>query len=146
MQVEPTITFRRIRTPAALETDIRNRLARLEKFCPSIIGAHVALEMAERRHQRGNHWRLRIELVVPGERIVVTNDVSLRPELRARAVERTHKQDEPDAGHKYAKVAVREGFEVARRQVQDFVRRQRGEVKSHGPTRRRPVAQVRRRS
>jgi len=145
MEIEPTVTFRRIRTPAVLETDIRKRLAQLEKFHPTIIGAHVLLELVERRHREGKRWRVRIEVSVPRERIVVTHDASVRPELRARAVERTRKQDEPEVGHKYAKVAVREGFEVARRQLQDYARRQRGAPKAEA-TRRRPLAQARKRA
>ena len=141
MEIEPTVTFRKIRTPAVLETDIRRRLAKLETLIPEIIGAHVLVELADRHHRDGKRWRVRIEVSVPGERIVVTHDASLRPELRAREVERTRKQDEPDAaGYKYAKVAVREGFEVARRQLQDYVRRRRGAPKTEA-SRRKPARQ-----
>jgi len=137
MQVAPTITFRRIRSSAVLEADIRNRLAKLETLIPSIIGAHVLVDLADRRHRDGQRWRVRIEVLVPGERIVVTHDASVRPALRARGVEKIQKRDEPDAGYEHAKVAVREGFEVARRQLQDSVRRQR-DTKSER-SRRRPA-------
>jgi len=138
MQMEPTVTFRRIRSSAALEADIRKRLAKLEALIPSVIGAHVLVDLADRHHRDGQRWRVRIEVSVPGERIVVTHDASLRPELRAKEVEKTRKQDEPDAGHRYAKVAVREAFEVATRQLQDYVRRQR-DVKTTATSRRRPA-------
>ncbi len=137
MQLEPTITFRRIKTPAALEADIRKRIARLETLVPSIIGLHVLVDLADRHHRDGKRWRVRLEVSLPGERIVVTHDASLRPELRARAIERTHKQDEPDAGHKYAAVAVRAAFDVARRQLQDAVRRHR--ITKSEASRRRPA-------
>jgi hypothetical protein len=142
MKVEPTITIRRIGTPEVLEADIRRRLARLERFYPSIIAAHVLVELAERRHVEGRKWRVRIEVSVPGERIVVTHDASLRPDLRARAVQRTRKQDEPEAAHRYARVAVREGFEATRRQLQDYARRQRGAARVEA-SRRRPLRQRR---
>jgi hypothetical protein len=137
MEVAPTITFRRIKTPAALEADIHKRLAKLETLVPSIIGVHVLVDLADRHHRDGKRWRVRIEASVPGERIVVTHDASLRPELRARGVERARKQDEPDAGHKDAAVAVREAFEVARRQLQDWARKQR--TSKVEATRRRPA-------
>ncbi|MCC7031614.1 MAG: hypothetical protein IT179_02150 [Acidobacteria bacterium] len=143
MEIEPTVTFRKIRTPAALETDIRKRLSKLETLIPEIIGAHVLVEQVARHHREGKRWRVRIEVSLPGERIVVTHVSSLRPDLRAREVERTHKQDEADAaGHKYAKVAVREGFETARRQLQDYVRRRRGAPKTEA-ARRKPLRQPR---
>jgi hypothetical protein len=141
MQIEPTITFRRIKTPAVLEADIYKRIAKLEALVPSIIGIHVLVDLADRHHRDGRRWRVRLEISVPGERIVVTHDASLRPELRAKGIERARKQDEPDAGHKYAAVAVREAFEVARRQLQDTVRRHRS-AKTEA-SRRRPARQPR---
>jgi hypothetical protein len=36
MKIPPTITFRRLRAPEALERDIRQRLAKLERYCPSL--------------------------------------------------------------------------------------------------------------
>jgi hypothetical protein len=96
------------------------------------------VDLADRHHAAGKRWRVRIEVSMPGERIVVTHDASLRPELRAKGVEKARKQDEPDAGYEHAAVAVREGFEVARRQLQDYVRRQR-DVKKQALSRRRPA-------
>lgn len=139
MKMEPTVTFRRIKKAETLDADIRARLGRMEKFCPDIIGAHVLVELADRHHRDGRRWRVRIDLSVPGEHIIVKNDTTLRAEVRARGPEKTRKQDESDAGHKYAKVAVRESFEVARRQLQEYVRRQRA-TKAEA-VRRRPARQ-----
>lgn len=131
MQIAPTITFRRLRGAEQLEATIRERLARLETFVPSIIGAHVTVELAERHHRQGNRYHVRIALTLPGEQIVVKHETSLRPGLRALGVERTRKHDSPDPGHRHAKVAVREAFEAARRRLQDYARRRRGAVKTH---------------
>jgi len=134
MQVEPRITFRRIRGTEALEADVRARLARLETYYPSIIGARVVVEPAARHHREGNRYTVRSDLAVPGEHLEIRHDASLRPLLRARSVQRTRKQDETDPGHRHAKVAVREAFEAARRRLQDYAREQRGAVKAHtGP-------------
>ena len=125
MQVTPTITFRGLANSQALETDIRTRLARLERFCPGIISAQVLVELAERRHRDGKRWGIRLDVAVPGEHIIVKNDATLCPDVRARGPQRTTKQDESDAGQRYAKVAVRESFDVAKRQLQDYMRRHR---------------------
>lgn len=125
MEVQPTVTFRGVPNSAALEADIRNRLARLEKFCPDIISAQVLVELAERHHRAGKRWGVRVDIAVPGEHIIVKNDATLRAEVRASESTSTRKQDESDAGHRYAKVAVRESFEVAKRQLQDYARRHR---------------------
>jgi cold shock CspA family protein len=131
MQLAPTITFRRVADTADLESAIRARLAVLEKYSPSIIGAHALLERSDRRHRDGSRYHVRLELTVPGDVIVVTHEASLRPELRARAGARTRKQDEIDPGHRRAGVAIREAFEAARRRLQDYERLRRRAVKTH---------------
>jgi cold shock CspA family protein len=133
MQLTPTVTFRRIPEPRLLESAILERFAALEKHSSSIIGAHATLELADRRHRSGSRYHLRLELTVPGDVIVITHDGSLRPELRARAGPRTRKQDEIDPGHRRAKVAIREAFEIARRRLQDYERHRQRAVKAHTP-------------
>lgn len=144
MQVEPTITFRGIPKSSALEEDIRGRLVRLGRLCPDIISAQVLVELAERHHRDGRRWGIRVDIAVPGEHLIVRNDATLRPDVKARAVQTTRKQDESDAGQRFAKVAVRESFDVAKRQLQDYVRRRRrGKAEA---ARRRPVRQARARA
>jgi len=133
MQVPPTITFRHVRRTAPLEAAIRKQLDKLERFCPTLMAAHVLMEPAERRHRDGNRYHVRIDLTLPGEQIVVANEASLRPAARAKAQSRTRKQDEPERTHQYAAVAIRDAFAAARRRLQDAVRRQRGAVKRHTP-------------
>jgi ATP-dependent Clp protease adaptor protein ClpS len=94
MKVQPTVTFRGIPNSQALEADIRARLARLEKFCPDIISAQVVVELGERHHRDGKRWRVRLDVSVPGEHIIVKNESTLRPDVRAREVQATRKQDE----------------------------------------------------
>lgn len=42
-----------------------------------------------------------------------------------------HKESEIERVHRYAHVAIREAFDVARRRLQDFAREQRGATKAH---------------
>jgi len=131
MQLSPTITFRRIRGTRALEAGILQRLEWLERFCPSLMNAGVLVELAERHHREGNRFHVRLDLTMPEGEVVVSREVSLRPEARARAAERVRKQDEPARTHRDADFAIHEAFAAARRQLQDFVRRRRGQVKRH---------------
>jgi cold shock CspA family protein len=133
MQLEPIITFRRVPGSAAVEADVRKRLAKLDTYCPWIMGARVLIEPAERHHRDGNRYHVRIDLTVPDEEIVVSHEASLRPAARATAALKTRKQDEAGRAHRYLGVAVREAFALARRRLQDYARRRRGSVKAHAP-------------
>jgi cold shock CspA family protein len=133
MKVPPTITFRRMQPTDALDADVRRRLSKLETYCPSLMGARVVIEPAERHHRGGNRFHVRIDLTVPGEEIAVSHEASLRAGARALGARTTRKTDEPDPTRKLLGVAIREAFDVARRRLQDYVRRQRGNVKAHTP-------------
>ncbi len=133
MQEPPRITFHGVRGSSELTSDILERLTKLEKYAPRLTGARVAVELRGRHHQAGNRYRVKISLDVPGETLVVRPHASLRPTARATGSPAWRKEHDVDSDQRYAKVAVREAFEAARRQLQDYVRRQRGAVKTHAP-------------
>jgi ribosome-associated translation inhibitor RaiA len=124
MQTSPTVTFRGVSVPAALESDVRARLARLGRFYPSIVSARVRIDRTG-RHRDGNRFRVLVEIGVPGADVIVAHDASFRPALLANGRRRVRKSDEPDSDHRHAKVAIREAFEAARRRLQDHARKQR---------------------
>jgi cold shock CspA family protein/ribosome-associated translation inhibitor RaiA len=125
------ITFRHIRPREALEEVIRDRAAWLETFYPNIVGCRVLIETPHRHRERGRHLRVRIELSLPGEDVVVSHEPTLHATLKDVEEEAHHKGDDIEAVHKYAEVAVREAFDAVRRRLQDFARRQRADVKTH---------------
>lgn len=129
MQLTPTITFRGIDHSEALEADVLTRIAKLETYYRSIMGCRVLVEPAQRHHEAGNRYHVRIDLTVPGEEIVVAHDASVHARARHGASPKTTKGTEPDPERKHVYVAVREAFDVARRRLQDYARRQRGAVK-----------------
>jgi cold shock CspA family protein/ribosome-associated translation inhibitor RaiA len=130
MQLTPTITFRGIDPSAALEAEIRTRIGKLETYYNSIMGCHVLVELAQRHHEAGNRYHVRINLTVPGEEIVVAHEASLHATAQDVDAEKATKEAEPDPERKHARVAVREAFDIARRRIQDHARRQRGAVKT----------------
>jgi hypothetical protein len=135
VQLTPVITFRGIHASETLEADIRKRLAKLERLCARMTSARVWVEIVGRHHRRGNRVRVRVELLVPGGEVVVRHDLqaSGRAGARSGGTERIRKSDEIDTGHRHARVAIREAFEAARRRLQDHLKRQRLDVKTHAP-------------
>jgi cold shock CspA family protein/ribosome-associated translation inhibitor RaiA len=129
MQLTLTITFRGIDPSATLEAEICTRIGKLETYYRPIMGCHVLVELAERHHETGNRYHARIDLTVPGEEIVVAHEASLHATAQDVDAEKATKE-EPDPERKHARVAVHEAFDIARRRLQDYARRQRGTVKT----------------
>ncbi|WP_236101860.1 HPF/RaiA family ribosome-associated protein [Methylotetracoccus oryzae] len=113
MQVPLEITFRGFPHSDAVETKVREKVAKLEQFCDHIISCKVAVS-AEHHHQhQGNLYSVRIDLAVPQKHLVVSRD---------------HHDKQ---AHEDLYVALRDAFEVAKRQLEEYVRMQRGDVKNH---------------
>jgi ribosomal subunit interface protein len=113
MQIPLEITFHGVEHSDAVEARIREKTAKLEQHCQNITSCRVAVE-AEHHHQHhGNLWKVRIDINVPNKHIVVSRD--------------HHDKQE----HQDIYVALRDAFAAAARQLEDYVRIQRGEVKSH---------------
>lgn len=117
MQLPVQVTFRNTSSSKSLEALIHEKAAALETFYQAIIGCRVLVEVPHRHHRAGNPVHVRVDLTVPGQELVVTHETSLHGT-----------PGEADG----AAVAIREAFEIARRQLQDYARRQRGDVKQHG--------------
>ena len=113
MQVPLQITFHDMPHSDAVEAKIRSRAEKLEKYCDSMIGCRVAVEAPHHHHAAGNQFHVRVEVTVPGQKLVADR--------------------EPDAHHAYTDVyvAIRDAFDTMRRQLEDYVRRRRGQVKAH---------------
>ncbi|MEY4684470.1 MAG: hypothetical protein RLZ25_929 [Pseudomonadota bacterium] len=113
MQLPLEITFHGVEHSDAVEARIREKAAKLEQHCHNITSCRVAVE-AEHHHQHhGNLYKVRIDIAVPHKQIVVSRD--------------HHDKQE----HQDIYVALRDAFAAATRQLEDYVRIHRGEVKSH---------------
>jgi len=97
-----------------VEEKVRQRAAKLERFCDHIISCRVAIDRPHKFETSGNPFRIRIELTVPpGHDLVVRKepgDFDLHTDLLT---------------------VVNGAFEAAERQLKELVERQRGEVKTH---------------
>lgn len=113
MQTPFTIAFQNLDRSDWIEEDVRGHLAKLEEFYDRITACHVVVEAPHRHHRHGNLYRVRIVLSVPRRQLVVDRDAGDQPE------------------HVDLHVAIRDGFKALRRQLEDFVRELRGDVKSH---------------
>ena len=113
MQQALQIDWRGMETSPALEADIRERAQKLERLCDHIISCHVVVEQIHRHKHRGNLFNIRIDVGVPGKTLVVEHE---------------HRKDH---GHEDAYVAARDSFNAMGRKLEDFVRRERGDVKHH---------------
>lgn len=130
MQLTPAITFRGVERTSALENEVMTRLRTLETYYQGIMGCRVLVELVQRHHELGNRYHVRIDLTVPGEEIVVAHEASLRASTRGAGAKKITRLAEPDPERKHAGVAIREAFDIARRRLQDYARRQRGTVKT----------------
>jgi cold shock CspA family protein/ribosome-associated translation inhibitor RaiA len=114
MQVPLQISHLHFASSEALDTLIREKAAELERFYPRITGCRVQIEHPGHHHKRGKgaHFRVHIELSVPGRVLVVSRDPP------------AHWASED------VYLATSEAFHEMRRQLQDFARLQRGDVKT----------------
>jgi hypothetical protein len=131
MQLRPVVKFRGVPSDVGLENDIRRRVARLRTYHPGIIGCRVLVAQPGRHRRTGRTYNVRIDVSLPHGRVEISHAASLRAEARAREQASYRKQDVSARDRRHAVVAVRRAFEDARRRLQDFTRRQRGDVKAH---------------
>jgi len=118
MQLPFQISYRHVDPSESLNARAREKAEELERFYRPIIGCHVLIERPGHHHKKGKgaHFRVRIDLSVPGEALVVGRDPA-----------RTTAHEDPF-------LALNEAFHAMRRQLQDYVRRRRGYVKARvGP-------------
>lgn len=128
-----TITLRGIDHSDTLENEVRKRIDTLARYYGAITSCHVVVERAQRHHERGNRFHVRIDLTVPGDEIAVAHEGSLHATAKDLQYDKNVPRTEPGPEHQHAFVAIREAFDAMRRRLQDYARRQRGDVKTSSP-------------
>jgi cold shock CspA family protein len=139
MKIPLQITFRDMAPSPAIESNVREKAAKLDDLYPGIMGCRVTIEAPHRHHHKGKAYSVRIDMTVPGAELVVTRTPK---RLAAARLNRTEEPDkdftevhEPSkhAAHEDIYVAIRDAFNAAGRKLQDHARRRRGKVKVHQP-------------
>lgn len=105
------ITFRHMEPSPALESRIRMLVEQLARFSPHILRCHVVVQAPHQHSEQGQLFEFRLDIVLPGHEI---------------AIRRTHPADH---AHEEPYVALRDTFRAARRKLQDYERRVRGDTK-----------------
>jgi ribosome-associated translation inhibitor RaiA len=132
MLMPAQVTFRGLSHSPEIEAEVLDRIAWLERFYSGLVSCRVLIEVPHRHRRDGRHFHVTIELTVPnGEAIVISHEPSLHGPLKDAGATEELKAAETDSVHRYARVAIHEGFNLARRRLQDFARRQRKAVKTH---------------
>ena len=109
MKLPLQITFRDMVPLPSVEPDIRRRADKLDLWTPDVMSCHVVVESAGNRHQQGHEYSVKISVRVPDAEIVATSH--------------HHDQDI----HR----AVHGAFDAVGRQLEDYARQRRGQVKQH---------------
>lgn len=119
MKFQLQITTRDVPHSEALESHIRQKAEKLETFYSNIIACRVVIEVPHKHKHQGRAFDVRLDITVPGKELVVTREA-----------------DED------VYVALRDAFGAAKRQLEDYGRRQRGDIKAHAPVLRGKVVRL----
>ena len=149
MQISPIVVVRGVRRTQGIKNLVDEGIAELEQVCDYIISTRIAVERAQKRHQVGNLYRIRIDVRLPGRTEVIVKrwsrgikktaaeladaeeQLALRGEVEPkkldvvprRLVRRKTVREEPIVK------MIRRAFSAARLELESVVERQRGEVK-----------------
>jgi ribosome-associated translation inhibitor RaiA len=113
MPTDVQISFRGMGPSPSAEAQVRRRAEELEQFSDRVTACRVMMEAAHRRHRQGKIYHVRVDLSVPGGRLV--------------------KSREPGENHAHEDlhVAIRDAFDAARRRLQNHKHRMAGQTKQH---------------
>jgi len=114
MDIPLEISFHNMDRSDAVEAKVRERAEKLERYFGHITSCRVVVEAPERRHTKGNLFQVKIEIGVPSRPPLIVN---------------RHPGDKHT--HEDVYVAVRDAFDAARRQLEDYAGKIGGKVKAH---------------
>lgn len=113
MKLPLQVSFHNTDPLPGVEEVVRGRAARLDRYCDHVTSCRVVIDVPHKHHHTGNLYQVRLDLTVPGDEIAITREA---PEHEAA-------KGLPDA--------IKDAFDAADRLLEDYVRRQRQDVKHH---------------
>lgn len=111
MQLELQITARNFELTDPMRENIHERAEKLDNVYEHIMRCRVVVEVPHRHKHKGILYNVHIYMTVPGGEL---------------AIKREPNED--------IYVAIRDSFDAARRQLEDYARKQRGDTKRHEET------------
>lgn len=116
MEIPLQITSRDFEITDTLRAEIEEKAEKLNTYYDRITRCRVVIETPHRHKKEGKLYNVQIYMTLPGGEVVVKH--------------------EP---HEDIYVSIRDSFDAARRKLEDFTRRQRGDIKRHEEP---PVGQI----
>ncbi len=113
MKLPLEITFRSMQPSAAVETAVREKATRLDKFYDQVMACRVTVDAPHKHHHKGNLYHVTVDVTVPNDELVVSRNAH------------------DDHAHEDVYVAIRDAFDAMRRRLEEYSRRRRRDVKSH---------------
>ena len=101
MRVPLQITFHNLAHSDAIASRIEQQFDKLCHFCDRIISCQVVVEIPHQHRYRRNPYHIRINLTLPGEKLVID-------------------QDNSDNLHNNAYIAIRDAFSSAQRKLKQY--------------------------
>lgn len=108
MKLPFNIQFHGMEPSAAVEASAREHVHKLEEFASDIMTCRVNIDLEQKHKHQGHPFGVRIDLTLPGHELVVNR-----------------------VQHEDVYVALRDAFDNMKRQIEDVVRRRRGQEKLH---------------
>lgn len=127
LRVPVRTTFRHMPSSAALSARIEAEAQKLRRYYDRITRCHVVILAPHRHRRRGRPYAIHLELTVPRSRIVIRHEPAAGVPLAGAQ----RKASEVSATDKDIYALIRTAFDAARRQLEDYARRLRGDVKRH---------------
>lgn len=113
MQQPLQITFRDIPPSENVETVIREKAEKLDQYFEKIMTCRVTIESPHSHHHQGQIYHVTVDITVPGAELVAS-----------RSSDKNH-------AHEDVYVAIRDAFDAAKRQLQEYKRKLKNKVKKH---------------
>jgi ribosomal subunit interface protein len=111
MKLPVHIQFHGMEHSDALAKSAREHVRKLELFANDIMACRIGIDLDQKHKQQGRPFSVRIDLTLPGIELIVNR-----------------------VQHEDINMALREAFDNMTRQLEDVVRKRRGQVKQHaGP-------------
>jgi hypothetical protein len=116
METPLEIVFHNLPPSQSVKTEIKKRVAKLEKLYGRFIACRVVVDAPHQQHRTGNVYEVHIDMLLPGRKLVVNREPHHTKEGHARGDLLT---------------PLRDAFKAAEAQLRSFAKERQGEKKVH---------------